>query len=168
MKKYSVNPKENWLNSENIGSFRRILTLLLENVHLHWSWRCNWDWCYWWWITANNCNDLITVHFETGMKSNNNIIREDSLRFLWVNPRYRINKRKFILLRVEFKNSLEIWRFDGIPVWFHILWAVIQGERYFPLFQVLDKRCFDQSQHKPIQKMVHWISFQSRQSRRKS
>lgn len=123
------------------------------------SWRSNRNGGNWRRISANNCDNFIAIHFETGMKTYHNIIRENSLRFLCVCD--------------ERKNPLELCKkYRKEELWWEIHWKillvscripsmVIPVERSILLCPTFGKHYFGQSQRKPNQKMAQWISFQS-------
>lgn len=49
--------------------------------------RCDWQWCgnrcNRWWVAAHNCDNLISVHLQSWMEANNNIVGEHSLGILF-------------------------------------------------------------------------------------
>lgn len=126
---------------------------------LHWCWQTGWYGRHRRRISADNRNDLITVDFETGMKANNNVVREHTLRFLSMNKNIPI-----ISLLIH---SITIWHSEVTlcsicsPVWCHILSTATPIDSSIRLCPTPDTHYFDRSQRRPNQRMVHWISSQS-------
>lgn len=46
----------------------------------NWQWR--WNWGDRRWVTADDCDDLISIHLESWMESNDDVVGEDALWIL--------------------------------------------------------------------------------------
>lgn len=56
---------------------RNDVSKLPGNDRKWWHWKSNW-----WWVSAYNRDNFISIHFQTRMKSHNNVVGKNALRIL--------------------------------------------------------------------------------------
>lgn len=143
-------------NCKRMEKTQTIIRKVKKNEVIYHS-RCWWsdrNWSDWRRVSANNRNNFITIHFQTGMKTYNNIIGEHSLWLL------RINKmeKKFNLIwimKIKFQFiHMKLALIKIVPVLFHNLWVEAPSERSVHLCPALDTHYFDRNLHTPNQKMA--------------
>lgn len=69
---------ENDVRSLVVKAMANVVSKLPDGSDWQWCWyRCNW-----WWVSADNRDDLVTVHLQARMETHHDVVGKDTLRVL--------------------------------------------------------------------------------------